>query len=96
MTVYTDITRAKRQESLLRTRSEELSDKYSVATLREKFESVIGDVSEELSASSEQAQPRSQDPSEEELSSQSDGSTEELEESVQERQEQIREKILSN
>jgi hypothetical protein len=76
--------------------AEELSDKYSVATLREKFESVIGDVSEELSASSEQAQPRSQDPSEEELSSQSDGSTEELEESVQERQEQIREKILSN
>lgn len=76
--------------------AEELSDKYSVATLREKFESVIGEVSEELSASSEQAQPRSQDPSEEELSSQSDGSTEELEESVQERQEEIRQKILSN
>jgi hypothetical protein len=76
--------------------AEELSEKYSVATLREKFESVIGEVSEELSASSEQAQPRSQDPSEEELSSQSDGSTEELDESVKERQEQIRQKILSN
>jgi hypothetical protein len=53
-------------------------------------------VSEELSASSEQAQPRSQDPSEEELSSQSDGSTGEIDESVKERQEQIRQKILSN
>jgi hypothetical protein len=72
---------------------EELTANYSTEELREKFEEVVGDVEEELTAGSEQAEPRSQDPSEEELAEDSD--EEELSDEVAAKQEEIRNKILS-
>jgi len=74
--------------------SDELADKFSIEELREKFESQFGSI-EEL-AGSTQAEPRSQDPSEEELE-EGDGSTssseEELSETVAEKQQEIRSKL---
>lgn len=74
--------------------ADDLTDRFSIDELREKFEDEIGSVEEELSASSEAASPRSQDPSEEELSG-GQGSEEELSDAVKEKQEEIREKIFS-
>jgi len=73
--------------------ADELTDRYSIEELREKFEDSIGSVEEELTAGSSDAEPRSQDASEEELSE--DTSEEELADEVQEKQEEIRNKILS-
>lgn len=78
--------------------AEELSDKFSIESLREKFEEHIGDVEEEL-ASSESAEPRSQDPSEEELEEAAEENGEEADEAelsdqVEEKQAEIRDKIL--
>ena len=73
---------------------EELSANYSTEELREKFEDVVGDVEEELTATgSEQAEPKSQDPSEEELAE--DTEEEELADEVAAKQAEIKEKILS-
>jgi hypothetical protein len=76
--------------------AEELTDKFSIEELREKFEEQIGDVEEEL-ASSESAEPRSQDADEESLedaANDADTSEEELSNEVAEKQEEIRNKIL--
>lgn len=79
--------------------AEELADNFSIESLREKFEEHIGDVEEEL-ASSESAEPRSQDPTEEELEdaaneeSEADEAEEELADQVADKQAEIRDKIL--
>lgn len=71
---------------------EELTDRYSIEELRSKFEDTVGDVEEELTATSEAAEPRSQDVSEEQMTQTSE---EELADEVAEKQAEIREKILS-
>jgi len=77
--------------------SEELAERFSIEELREKFEDEIGSVEEQLGATgSEEAQPRSQDPSEEELEQAHGESEEELSDEVAAKQEEIRQKILSN
>ncbi len=75
--------------------AEELSDKFSIEELREKFEEQIGDVEEELTSSAD-AEPQSQDPSEDELEDASgeDAEEEELSAEVAEKQEAIKNKIL--
>jgi len=78
--------------------SEELTDKFSISELREKYEEEIGDPAEEL-ASSKDAEPRSGDVEEEELQDRAgEGSEEELEDSeteqAEEKREEIRNKIL--
>jgi hypothetical protein len=77
---------------------DELMDKFSIEELREKFESDIGDVQDEL-ASSDEAKPRSQDADEESLEraadrSSEDTETEELSNEVAQKQEAIRSKIF--
>jgi hypothetical protein len=71
---------------------EELSDRYSIDELREKFEAEIGSVEEELTADSSAAEPRSQDPSEEELAGDSE---DDVSETVAQKQAELRDKILS-
>jgi transcription antitermination factor NusG len=75
--------------------AEELSEKFGIEELREKFEEEIGDVEEELT-SSETAEPRSQDADEESLekASETDDEAEELSDEVQQKQDEIRDKIL--
>ena len=75
--------------------AEELSDKFSIEELREKFEEQIGDVEEELTSSAD-AEPQSQDPSEDELEDASGegAEEEELSAEVEEKQEAIKNKIL--
>ena len=69
--------------------AEELTDRYSIEELREKYEENIGDPNEELAAS-----PRSGDPSEEELEEAAgEGDTEELSDEVAAKQEELRNKI---
>jgi hypothetical protein len=76
--------------------SDELMDKFSIEELRDKFESEIGDVSDEL-ASSETADTKSHDASEESLESAVDSSDEaELSDEAAAKQEELREKILGN
>lgn len=70
----------------------ELSERYSIDELREKFEAEIGSVEEELAADSSSAEPRSQDPSEEELAG--DSAEQQKEAEVEQKQQEIREKIL--
>jgi hypothetical protein len=77
--------------------ADELADRFSIEELREKFEKEIGSVEEELAATgSEEAEPRSQDPSEEELAQVNGESEEELSDEVAQKQQEIRQKILSN
>lgn len=73
--------------------SDELSDKFSIEELREKYEDQFGSI-EELADSTE-AEPQSQDPSEEELEEGSDEgeSEEELGDEVAQKQEAIRQKL---
>jgi len=72
--------------------SDELSDKFSIEELREKYEDQFGSI-EEL-ADSTDAEPNSQDPSEEELEEGSgEGSEEELGDEVAQKQEAIRQKL---
>lgn len=72
--------------------ADELTDRYSIEELRSKFEDTIGDVEEELTATSEAAEPRSQDVSEEQMTQTSE---DELADEVAEKQAEIRDKILS-
>jgi hypothetical protein len=73
--------------------SDELADKFSIEELREKYEDQFGSI-EELADSTE-AEPQSQDPSEEELEEESgdDGSEEELEDEVAQKQAELRAKL---
>jgi len=78
--------------------AEELTDKFSIEELREKFEEQIGDVEEEL-ASSDDAEPRSQDADEESLedaaSEESDDTSEEsLSDEAAAKQAEMKDKIL--
>jgi hypothetical protein len=76
--------------------TEELAERFSIEELREKFEDEIGSVEDELAASgSEEADPRGQDPSEEELQQAHGVSEDELSDEVAEKQAEIRDKILS-
>lgn len=76
---------------------EELTDKFSIEELREKFEEQIGDVEEEL-ASSDDAEPRSQDADEESLEEASeesdDSAEEELADEAAAKQDELKNKIL--
>lgn len=75
--------------------AEELTEKFDIEELREKFEEQIGDPAEEL-ASSEEAEPRSGDVEEEELEERAEeeqSSEEELEE--QEEAEEMRAELKS-
>jgi hypothetical protein len=76
--------------------AEELTDKFGIEELREKFEEEIGSVEEELT-SSESAEPKSQDADEESLegaAEEEDADEAELSEDVAAKQEEIRQKIL--
>lgn len=71
--------------------ADELTERYSIEELRSKFEDTVGDVEEELTATSEAAEPRSQDVSEEQMTQTDE---EELSSEVAEKQEEIRNKIF--
>jgi chromosome segregation ATPase len=71
--------------------SDELTDKFSIEELREKYEDQFGSI-EEL-ADSTAAEPRSQDPSEEELSEETSSSEEQLADEVAQKQQEIRAKL---
>lgn len=76
--------------------SDELESRFTVSELREKHEDVIGSVEEELSADPD---PKSQDPSEEELEGSGDDKSEEeleYEERVEEKRAELKNKILGN
>jgi hypothetical protein len=76
--------------------AEELTDKFSIEELREKFEEQFGDVEEEL-ASSDEAEPRSQDADEESLEEAAEDDTsdeEELADEAAAKQEEMKNKIL--
>jgi hypothetical protein len=74
--------------------ADELTDKFSIEELREKYENQFGSV-EDL-ASSNEAEPRSQDAGEEELeeAAESEESEEELSETAANKQEELKAKIL--
>jgi hypothetical protein len=76
--------------------AEELTDKFSIEELREKYEEQIGDV-EDLASSSE-AEPRSQDADEESLEDAADeadeSDSEELSDKAAEKQAEMKRKIL--
>jgi len=74
--------------------AEELSTKFTIEELREKFEETLGSVEEELAATT--PEPRSQDHSEEELSEEApeDTSEEELQDEIASIQEDLRQKIV--
>jgi hypothetical protein len=75
--------------------ADELTDKFSIEELREKYETNFGSV-EDL-ASSDKAEPRSQDADEESLedaAGESDESEEELSETAAQKQEELKQKIL--
>jgi len=74
--------------------AEELSTKFTIEELREKFEETLGSVEEELAATT--PEPRSQDHSEEELSEETpeDTSEEELQDEIASIQADLRQKIV--
>ena len=80
--------------------AEELTDKFSIEELREKFEEHIGDPEEELASTD--AEPRSGDVDEEELEEKAEEESEETEELSDEEEEaeeiraELREKILGD
>jgi len=78
--------------------AEELTDKFSIEELREKYEEQIGDPAEEL-ASSEDAEPKSGDVDEEELEDRADDGADEEElssesDEAEEMRDELRNKIL--
>ena len=78
--------------------AEELTDKFSIEELREKYEEQIGDPAEEL-ATSEDSEPQSGDVEEEELESRAGEGTEEEElssesDEAEEMRDELRNKIL--
>ncbi len=79
--------------------AEELTDKFSIEELREKYEEQIGDPAEEL-ATSEDSEPQSGDVEEEELEERADEGTEDEEElssesdEAEEMRDELRNKIL--
>ena len=74
--------------------AEELTTKFTIEELREKFEETLGSVEEELAATT--PEPRSQDHSEEELSEETpeDTSEEELQDEIASIQAELRQKIV--
>lgn len=74
--------------------AEELSTKFTIEELREKFEETLGSVEEELAATT--PEPRSQDHTEEELSEETpeDTSEEELQDEIASIQQDLRQKIV--
>jgi len=74
--------------------ADELTGKFSIEELREKYEAEIGDV--ESLATSTDAQPRSQDADEESLedAAEEDTETEELSDSIAEKQAELKKSIL--
>jgi Chromosome segregation ATPases len=79
--------------------ADELTDKFSIEELREKFEEQIGDPAEELGGS-ENADPKSADIEEEELEQRAGESNEELApsetEEAEQKREELRNKIIGN
>jgi len=76
--------------------AEELTDKFTIGELREKYEEQIGNPAEEL-ASSEDAEPKSGDVDEEELQERAGSDEEELSsesDEAEQMREELRNKIL--
>lgn len=72
--------------------ADELTDRFSIEELREKYEEQIGDPEEELAADPD-PEPRSEDPSEEELEGEEPS---EEEKEAEQKQAELREKILGD